>query len=59
MLNMLKETFIIGSWIVELHMKDMPPGGKISMTLVICDLKDYEGGYSQIFGGNVLVGGKK
>ena len=33
-------------------MKDMPPVRKISMTLLLNDPKDYEGGYLQIFGGS-------
>ena len=33
-------------------MKNMPPVRKISMTLLLSDPKDYEGGYLQIFGGN-------
>ena len=34
------------------EMKDMPIVRKISMTLLLSDPKDYEGGYLQIFGGN-------
>jgi len=34
------------------NMKDMPTVRKISMTLLLSDPEDYEGGYLQIFGGN-------